>query len=286
MKKIIAILGLCIAMVGCGPDYKAEVEKLKTEKDSILVEFSMRDSVINGYMRDISDIQSEIGGLAQQEGALKNEFLENGLSKNEKEKILDDITSLRSIIDSGKKKLAALESKLKKSGRKIQELENMVVALNQQIASRDSSIQALTIQMASLNGKIAEMDTAMNLVKEDNERKKSEISDKTQRLNTAYFVVGDYKKLKTQNVLSQDGKFLGIAKNKTINSDFNQAAFTRVDITNTKVIDVISTKAELLSTHPTGSYTLIKQNDKIMGIEITDPDKFWQASKFLVIMTN
>lgn len=286
MKKTIVILSICLSAIGCGPDYKSEVEKLKNEKDSILVEFSLRDSVINSYMRDVSDIQSEIQQLTQQEGVLKKEVIGNELSRSQREKMLDDIAALRNIIDSGKKKLANLQSKLRKSERKIDELENMIVNLNEQITLRDSSIQDLTIQVAALNGKIAQLDTAMNLAKADNEQKRSEIADKTQRLNTAYFVVGDYKKLKTQNVLSQEGKFFGIAKNKTVNSDFNQAAFTKIDITNTVVIDVISTKAELLSTHPTGSYSFIRQNDKIMGIEITDPDKFWQASKYLVIATN
>lgn len=286
MKKILATFALATLIASCGPDYKAQVEQMKSERDSILVEFSMRDSMINSYMSDVNEIQGQINELTRQEGILNQQIAGNELSKTQKQSILEDISSLKNLIESQKNKLASLQSKIKKSQTRIQQLENMILTLNQQLASRDSNVQNLTNQMASLNGKIAEMDTAMSLVKIENQNKRVEIAEKTKKLNTAYFVVGDYKTLKTQKVLSQEGKFLGISKNKSINSDFNQAAFIQLDITNTKLIDVFSTKAELLSTHPTGSYSFVRQNDKIVAIEITDADKFWQASKYLVVMTN
>lgn len=273
-------------MVGCGPDYKSQVEQLQSERDSLLTEFSMRDSTINGYMKDVGDIQAEIENLVRQEGILNEQVVGNELTKNQKEKIFQDLQSLKSLIESGKNKLASLQSKINKSQRRIEQLDKMIASLSEQLASRDSNIQSLASQIGLLNGKIAELDTNLSIVKSDNAKLGTEISEKTKKLNTAYYVVGDYKKLKTQNVLSQEGKFLGMVKNKSVNSNFSQDAFTRIDVTDTKIIDVYSIKAELLSTHPTGSYELIKQNDKIIAIEILDSDKFWQASKYLVVMTN
>lgn len=286
MKKILATFAIATLFASCGPDYKSQVEQMKSERDSILVEFSLRDSLINSYMKDVGEIQQQVAELTRQEGILNEQITGNELSRSQKQKVLDDIESLRNLIDAQKNKLSSLQSKISKSKTKIDELEKMIVVLNSQLASRDSNICFLTEQIASLNGKVAEMDTAFKLAQADNRNKSLEIADKTKKLNTAYFVVGNYKSLKTQKVLSQDGKFLGMAKNKSINSDFNQTAFTQLDVTDTKIIDVFSTKAELLSTHPTGSYAFVKQGEKIIAIEITDSQKFWQASKYLVVMTN
>jgi len=286
MKKILASIALATMMIGCGPDYKSQIEQLKSEKDSLALEFSIRDSTINSYMKDINEIQEQINQLTVENEILTERINGNELSGTQKDKILQDIKSLNDLIQLGKNKISSLESKIKKSNTKIQQLEKMIASLNGQLEERDSSVQNLLAQIAVLNGRISQLDTIISLANIENERKRAEISDKTKRLNTGYFVVGDYKKLKNENVLSQEGKFLGMVKNKSINSNFNQEVFTKIDITDTKIIDVYSTKAELLSTHPSGSYELIKQNGKIVAIEIVNSDKFWQASKYLVIMTN
>jgi hypothetical protein len=67
--------------------------------------------------------------------------------------------------------------------------------------------------------------------------------------------------------------------------DFNEGIFTKIDYTSSKLIDIVSKKIEIVSTHPANSYKLIKQGDKIMALDITDPDKFWSASKYLVVVT-
>ena len=67
--------------------------------------------------------------------------------------------------------------------------------------------------------------------------------------------------------------------------DFNREAFTQIDFTSTKTIQLNTKSAKLLSTHPTGSYNLLSENKKVTAIEITDPEKFWQASKYLVVVT-
>jgi hypothetical protein len=129
------------------------------------------------------------------------------------------------------------------------------------------------------------MQGQMDTIKMDVAQKTAEISDKTTRLHTAYYTVGTYKTLRDKKVLSKQGGFLGLGKAKTMVPDFNQEAFTRIDLTSTKTIELNTKAAKLVSTHPSGTYTLRKENEKITAIEITDPDKFWQASKYLVVVT-
>ena len=95
------------------------------------------------------------------------------------------------------------------------------------------------------------------------------------QLNTAYYVFGTKKELQEQNVLQ---------KGKVLQGNFNKNYFTKIDIRVDKEIKLYSKKAELLTSHPAGSYTLKLDAQQQYVLRITDPQKFWGASKYLVVL--
>jgi uncharacterized coiled-coil protein SlyX len=184
-----------------------------------------------------------------------------------------------------KKKLADLQAKIRKSNVKIGELEKVIANLNNQLAERDSSINTLNEKVLTLNGTITTMQSTIDTIREESNQKSREITDKVTKLNTAFYTIGTYKELRDKKVLSKQGGFLGLGKQKSMLPDFNQEAFTQIDVTSTKLIEVNKKDAKLISTHPNGTYKVQRTNDKVTSIEITDPDKFWKASKYLVVVT-
>jgi hypothetical protein len=44
-----------------------------------------------------------------------------------------------------------------------------------------------------------------------------------------------------------------------------------------------SKRAELLTTHPAGSYELVKDAKGQLTLKITNPTEFWSVSRYLVI---
>ena len=40
---------------------------------------------------------------------------------------------------------------------------------------------------------------------------------------------------------------------------------------------------QLITEHPTDSYQLVKDGDKVQYLAITDPVNFWRISKYLVV---
>jgi DNA repair exonuclease SbcCD ATPase subunit len=290
MKNTLFLAGLLGILVSCGgPDYKAEVEKLKRDRDSILAQYDAKETEINGYMQDINDIQASINALTQQEEMLNQANAGNTeVSQDAKTKILSDVDAIRQLIENNKKKLNELQARVRRSSTKVAELEKLIASLNTQLSERDSSINELNSNISNLNTKIATVETELQSVKTDNQAKAQEIADKTTRLHTAYYTVGDYKTLRDKKVLTKEGGFLGIGKKKSVVPDFNQEAFTRIDLTNTKTIELskVSKNIKFASTHPTGSYTLKKENEKVKAIEITNPDQFWSNSKYLVVVTD
>ena len=68
-------------------------------------------------------------------------------------------------------------------------------------------------------------------------------------------------------------------------NDFKPDAFTMIDITQTKTIELNAKTAKVISTHPTGSYSIDrKDKNHVNSLIISDPDQFWKASKYLVVM--
>jgi hypothetical protein len=66
-----------------------------------------------------------------------------------------------------------------------------------------------------------------------------------------------------------------------INPDY----FTVSDMRTISRISFESSKAELVTIHPEGSYKFVVENEKIKGLEILNAKDFWKSSRFLVIMT-
>ena len=287
LKICLGIVITAFLLQSCGPDYKMEVERMMRERDSLMSQYNAKDSVINGYMADISSIQASIDSLASQEEILqRNTTNDPETTKDAKVKAREQLEAIRQVIENNKKKLGELQSRLKKNNVKMVQLEKMIESLNQQLAMKDSSISNLNTQIASLNGNITTMQTQMDTMRQESERKSAVITDKVTKLNTAYYTVGTYKQLRDKKVITKQGGFLGLGKQKQMIPDFSQDAFTQIDVTSTKSIALAGKDAKLLSTHPNGTYQIKKENNVVKSIEITDPDKFWKASKYLVVVTD
>jgi len=284
MKTKILILCITLTIFGCGPDYKSEVEKLKIQQDSLLVLQSTKDSLMTSYMNEFNEIQSSIESLVQQEKLLSEKSINNELTPDSKTKILNQIESIKKVIDDNKNKISSLQRKIKKYNSKIDELDKMIANLNVQLLQRDSSIASLTESINQLNSKITTVELELTNTKNDNQLKAQEIQDKTTRLHTAYFAVGTYKDLRDKKIISKEGGLLGVGSSSVVSDDVNNDSFNRIDYTSTKVIDIISKKADIISVHPPDSYKLITNGKQIMALEILDPEKFWKASKYLIVV--
>ena len=131
------------------------------------------------------------------------------------------------------------------------------------------------IHIAELDEKVADLNTNVSNLKEENTQKAETISTQDKALHSAWFVFGTKKELKEQNILS-DGEVL--------RSNFNKEYFTKIDIRIDKEIKLYSKSAEVLTSHPASSYTLQRDANKQYVLRITNPDAFWSTSKYLVIL--
>ena len=115
---------------------------------------------------------------------------------------------------------------------------------------------------------------------------KKTIDDQTTRLHTAYYTTGTAKELESKKIITKEGGFLGLGKSKKMTPNVNNSAFTNIDITKTSTIPLEAKDAVVLTSHPSDSYTIEHKGKEVSNLVITNPDKFWEASKYLVVVVD
>ena len=168
------------------------------------------------------------------------------------------------------------------------QMKKAVESLTQELVAKTQRIEELQAELASKNIRIQELDAAVTGLSADkealsaeNEAKAKTVAEQDKALNTAWFVFGTKKELKDQNILTNTGLFQ--KKQVLKDSDINKDYFTQVDIRTTKEIKLYSKSADVLTTHPAGSYALEKDDKDQLVLKITNPKDFWSVSRYLVI---
>ena len=270
MKKL-AVLIVCAAMLASCDGFKGGSKDLKAENDSLLIELSQRNAELDEMMGTFNEIQE---GFRQINDAESRVDLQRGTitenSASAKQQIASDIEFITKQMEENKAQIAKLQAMLKSSKNNSAQLKKAVESLTQELVTKQQRIEELQAELASKNIRIQELDAAVSGLSAD---KESLEQDKA--INAAWFVFGTKSELKSQKIL-QSGDVLK-------NADFNKDYFTQIDIRTTKEIKLYSKRAELLTTHPAGSYELVKDDKGQLTLKITNPKEFWSVSKYLVI---
>lgn len=190
-------------------------------------------------------------------------------------------------MQDNRNRIAELEEQLKNSKYASSQLKKAITNLKEELAAKTQQIETLQIELASKNIRIAELDDAVAGLNQnvadltaENKAKEAMVASQDKALNVAWFVFGTSSELKDQKIISK--KFL--QKTKVLeDDDFNKDYFTQIDIRTDKEIKLYSKEAKLLTAHPEGTYELKKDAKGQLTLVITNPNKFWSISRYLVI---
>jgi DNA repair exonuclease SbcCD ATPase subunit len=289
MKALYYIAILTVfATASCNQKEKAEIARLNSENSALKIQSQAKDSSINSILQAFNQIETNLSVIKEKESVISVKSSSNNeLSPDVKARINDDIMVINDLMSKNKKEIGRLRVLLKNSNLKIDEFEKMVAQLNGQIASRDSQLVALKEDLSKLNFSMTALNASLDTMKMERAQLKSTIEDRTNSLNTAYYLVGTKKELIQDNVVMKTGGVVGINSTVKMKQDFSDSKFQRVDIRQMSEIPLNSKKVQFVTTHPAGTYQLEKNSNGVVEkIKITNPDKFWSASKYLVVILN
>ena len=280
MKKVV-LLSLCAACLASCTQTGQTRGDLQAQNDSLRMELSGRDAELDEIMGAFNEIQEGFREINEAENRVD---LENGAleSKSDADKIKEDIRFISEKLKSNREQIAELEKKLQNSTYQSAELRKAIKKLTSELESKQRQIETLQTELASKNIRIAELDEAVEGLNRnvdeltaENEAQSKTVAVQDKALNTAWYVFGTRSELKDQKIL-KGGEVLK-------NNEFNKDYFTQIDIRTDKVIKLYSKRATLLTTHPEGSYELVKDDKGQYTLNITNPTEFWSVSRYLVI---
>ncbi len=288
MKKIIlgSFIIAAAALTGC-ENYKDELAQVTVTKDSLMAVSSEKDKAIDEFITSFEEIEGNLAEVTTKQHSIQQRTGNaTEMNQNSKERIQNEIAAIKQLMDDSKVQADELSRKLKNSNFKVRKFEKMVASLNNQIAAKDSQLVMLNDQLLALNTQVESLNTSVAGLTQKDSVSTDFIQRQTTKMNTGYIAVGNYKKLRDTQVVTKEGGFLGLGKEERLSANLNPEAFKSIDITQIQTIPLDSKDAKLVTVHPANSYTIEKQDDKVSEIKITDAEKFWSTSKYLVVMTD
>ena len=289
MKKLVLSLMAFAAVLASCDGIGGNQSRLQAENDSLQAVLNERNAELDEMMGTFNEISE---GFRQINAAENRVDLQRGAlsegSLSAKEQIASDIEFIRKQMEENKQQIAKLQQQLKNSRTNSAQLKKAVETLTQELVEKTKRIEELQAELASKNIRIQELDAAVTTLtteKEtlvaENEAKAQTVAAQDKALNAAWFVFGTKKELKDQRILTNAGVFRkgDVMQDEAMNKDY----FTQIDIRTTKEIKLYSKSADLLTTHPAGTYVLEEDGKGQLTLKITNPEKFWSVSKYLVI---
>lgn len=280
MKKVIFLLLAAALLVGCDGSQKQQ-EQLALLEDSLQGVIDQKDQALNELMGMLNEVNEGFAQINEAQGRV-NTLSQQADNNNAAASIQENMEYILKTLEANRQKIAQLEQKVKAGGAATAKLQEMVNQLNEQLNAKTAEIEQLRAMLAEKDIKIQQLDSTVTVLTDANAQLSEESANNAEiarnqdaQLNTAWYVYGTSKELKDKRILV-DGEVLQT-------SDFDKSYFTQIDIRKVSSIALHSKSVKLLTSHPDGTYTLLKDSQGEYTLRITDVYKFWSVSKYLVV---
>ncbi len=271
---------MVLALASCGENSSA-YKALQAKYDSVNLvnqayesDLSETDSLVASVLNNFQDIAS-VGQMIDTSRA------RGEVKMSEKERIKDNVTLITDKLRSSAEALDVLTKKLEASGAENTRLRRTLTALKRELATQHERVLALTeelqrkdLAIGLLDSMVTSLNSDVERLGETTRRQTETLAAQEAELNTVRYCIGTARDLKDYNILKG-------SKVSTDQVDPNY--FTTADLRNLTQIPLMSKKAQLLTVHPSSSYELIADGDKMLTLNIKNPQAFWSNAKTLII---
>ena len=286
-KITVMSMGLLLMTTACGQKDENATENVQTSTHMEAISGATHDELVEA-VNDRDQLLALVNEI--QQGLVEIKSLQDIVTVNTSESpdrraiIKNDIAAIQQALVDRQARLDELEKKLSTSNLYSSDLKKTVSSLREQITTQTNEIARLNTELASarteiqnLGTQVDSLNTRVESVTGERDALQERAASLDTQLNTCYYVLGSKKELKAHNIA--DGK-------NVLQGNFDQSYFTAADKNTLRSIPTYSKKAEVLTKQPKDSYVIEKQENGMKVIVITNPQKFWGVSNYLVIKTN
>jgi hypothetical protein len=300
MKRILALLAL-VSIAACDTAAKRQLAQSDSARADSLVR--IKDEMLNEVMSStqfVNDLNTEIAKLKTPlKTGLRTVTNESQLeqAKADREAVTQRVRELVARLDSNESRIASLRARAASLSKRDDQLAQQVALYEKTITDLRDAAERQRAEMQAIideqGTKIVALNSRVDTITRDNVRlagERAALADTVTQLNRVYYVAGTRDELIKKGVLVEEGSrsVLGIFGSRPVvpARTLDPSAFTSLDRLHDRNI-----------TLPEGEYSVVSRQDlayttpgarkdnRIAGsIQIDRPEKFWEPSKFLVLV--
>lgn len=270
-----ALVVALLMLTACGKNSKQEEERQKelTELQTLRTQVAEQDSLINLVIQNFAQIQ-QLEGMITLDG-------NSEVPQSRRAKIEDNLRLINEKLEANRQTIELLNKKLSQSGNKNSSLQRTIGTLQEQLNTKNAEILDLTEELKRKNYAIGVLDSMVTDLSSNVENlsktsaaQQAELERQDAALNTVRYCIGTSRDLKDMNI---------VRNGEVVTEGYQSDYFTQIDLRKVTSIPLYAKRAELKTKHPQSSYKLVKGEDKMLTLEISNPKEFWSLSKILVI---
>ncbi len=272
---VVALLASCVS--------RQVAVEAESRSDSLELVVSAKDSLINAVFADINAISENLALIKSRENLITVAGESEG-GRRPVEEIDNDIKAIARLLRENRAKIESLQrsaAQLRKANLRIDGLEKMIADMNRQLAEKKAEVEQLRESLVRMGDEVKSLTEEVAVRSAEVENLSGEKVELQNQLNTVYYIVGAEKELRDAQIINKQG-FIG--RTLTVGRNSNFDSFTMADSRLLSEVPVGQKKATLVTSHPEGSYELVTDANKVVEkLIITDPVRFWESSKILII---
>lgn len=295
--KSLVIVILAVVAIGAGYYAYDQYHKKEVLAEQLGIESKNSERVIATF----EQIEENLAEIRSREGVIaRNLSPEQLADASHEDRIFNEIAAIEALTAENNRMIDELNKTLDDKNTQLAWYKKSSADLNRRVTEYKTRTNILMAEAEALRDSLTTSGKRTESMRIALDYKENEVLDKSRMIEeqaqalaekeaairTAYYKVGPYKTLKDQHVIYKEGGIIGLAAVKSVRPDVDKEQFNKIDIYEKTMIPVNSKDPEIVTVHDINSYDLIKGEDgTVQWLKVTNPDKFWRANKYLVIVT-
>jgi chromosome segregation ATPase len=281
MKRHLSPLAAGVALLLLG-SVACVSKSLKAEVASAGAANTEAQATLDEIQKALADLRTKELKAIQTSIAVAQE----GKASGRREELKAEIEDIRKAVHVNLAKLAALSKQKKEADAKVAALEGRVTTMGRLIDELQRSLESKEAMLTELEQKVLQLQQATEELKTTVAEKEAEITSQEDKLATAWVVVGTKADLEKAGLVEKKGSILGLGGSWKQTGLFDEKLFRKIDVRKETEFPFGSpaNKVRILSSHAKGSFELVADPPKGSILKVTEPDKFWQGSRYLIVL--
>jgi hypothetical protein len=284
--KFFLLLFFLSSCVGKKVEHKSATEALKHAAYHPFEEsqIDLNSDIDLVYRKSLEEIEENLNSIIEMRGIVIRNSYEEGKNKlNHKNKIIEGIQMLNSLLIESEKKIEQLKLHSRKGDAESETLNRIINQMERKLENENEKVMTLKAELSKKNYEIVDLTARIDELESEKIKLMSNYRKLYKESRTVYMITGTYKELKQKGIIDKQGGILSLGSVPILNQNFRTEYFKEINMEENTTIHIYAKKINLITEHSTDSYELVQPNDQTTFLHITDPKEFWKASRYLVI---